>query len=103
MTDIVVIGGNEEEILRLEEIEEETFKVTRNRFPTLTKVRDKVNMSDKKEDGEKERILNLECAILPSGSNNEAIPLEATVSTICFSDLNAYVRVLHIWVFPVPP
>ena len=48
-------------------------------------------------------ILNLECAVRPLGSNREAIPLEATVSTIFPSERNAADNVLHMKVFPVPP
>jgi hypothetical protein len=48
-------------------------------------------------------ILNLECAVLPPGSNNEAIPLEAAVRTIFHFDLNAAKRVFHMNVLPVPP
>jgi len=49
------------------------------------------------------RILNFECAVLPSGSNKEAIPLEATFKTIFLLDHRADVNVFHMNVFPVPP
>jgi hypothetical protein len=44
-----------------------------------------------------------ECAVLPPGNNKDAIPLEATVSTIWHFDLKAVDKVFHIKVFPVPP
>jgi hypothetical protein len=49
------------------------------------------------------RILNLECAVLPPGNKNEAIPLDATVNTIFFCERKDEARVRHIKVLPVPP
>jgi len=48
-------------------------------------------------------ILNLECAVLPPGNSREAIPLEATVSTILPSERTAAESVFHMNVLPVPP
>ena len=49
------------------------------------------------------RIENLECAVLPLGNNNEAIPLEAIVKTISPFEHNAETNVFHKKVFPLPP
>jgi hypothetical protein len=48
-------------------------------------------------------ILNFECAVRPPGRRSDAIPLEATVKTICDFDLKDEARVLHMNVLPVPP
>ncbi|KAG4909109.1 hypothetical protein JHK87_055225 [Glycine soja] len=48
-------------------------------------------------------IANLECVVLPSGSSNEAIPLEATVKTIPQLDCIIDDKIFQINVFPVPP
>jgi hypothetical protein len=47
--------------------------------------------------------LNFECAVLPPGSSNKAIPLEAAFKTILRFDLKAADSVFHMKVFPVPP
>ena len=49
------------------------------------------------------RILNIECAVLPSGNNREAMSLEATIITILLSALNELVSIFQMNVFPVPP
>jgi hypothetical protein len=48
-------------------------------------------------------ILNLECAVRPSGSNNEATPDDATVETIFLCDLRNDTIVFQRNVLPVPP
>lgn len=48
-------------------------------------------------------IRNLECAVRPFGSNNDATPDEATVSTIFLWALRYVIIVFHRKVFPVPP
>ncbi|RZC28917.1 hypothetical protein D0Y65_000759 [Glycine soja] len=48
-------------------------------------------------------IANLECVVLPPGSNNDAIPLEATVKTIPPLDRIVDDKVFQINVFLVPP
>ncbi|KAG4906514.1 hypothetical protein JHK86_054998 [Glycine max] len=48
-------------------------------------------------------IENLECVVLPSGSSNEAIPLEATVKKIPQLDCITDDKIFQINVFPVPP
>lgn len=48
-------------------------------------------------------ITNLECAVLPLGSSNQAIPLDATFKTISPLDFKAADIVFHKNVFPVPP
>ena len=48
-------------------------------------------------------IINLECAVLPPGSNSAAIPLEATLITISPLDLTAVDKVFKTNVLPVPP
>ncbi|GJY09509.1 hypothetical protein Tco_0377694 [Tanacetum coccineum] len=47
--------------------------------------------------------LNREWAVRPDGSNSDAIPEEATSSTIFPSARKAYIIVFHKNVFPVPP
>ncbi|KAF8105772.1 hypothetical protein N665_0156s0026 [Sinapis alba] len=48
-------------------------------------------------------ILKCECAVLPLGSSNAAIPEEATGRTICFLDRIMDIMVWYRNVFPVPP
>ncbi|RZB99251.1 hypothetical protein D0Y65_021933, partial [Glycine soja] len=48
-------------------------------------------------------IANLECVVLPPSSSNDAIPLEATVTTIPPLDRIVDDKVFQINVFPVPP
>jgi len=48
-------------------------------------------------------ILNLECVVLPPGNSSEAIPFEATVSTILPSERTAAESVFHMNVLPVSP
>ncbi|KAG5006542.1 hypothetical protein JHK82_024487 [Glycine max] len=48
-------------------------------------------------------IANLKCVVLPPGSSNDAIPLEATVMTIPPLDRIAEDKVFQINVFPLPP
>ncbi|KAL5153939.1 hypothetical protein HKD37_19G053404 [Glycine soja] len=48
-------------------------------------------------------MTNLKCVVLPPGSSNNAIPLEATVKTIPPLDRIADDKVFQINVFPVPP
>lgn len=51
----------------------------------------------------KRGILNLECVVLPPGNNKNAIPDEATTSTIRPSDQILYIITCQRNVFPVPP
>lgn len=46
---------------------------------------------------------NLECAVLPPGMSNAAIPLDATVNTMSPFERNADAKALHMKVLPVPP
>jgi len=48
-------------------------------------------------------ILNLECDVLPPSNSREAIPLEATVSTILPSEHTTIDSVFHMNVLPVAP
>ena len=48
-------------------------------------------------------IRNLECAVRPLGSSNDATPDEATVSTIFLWALRYAIIAFHRNVFPVPP
>jgi hypothetical protein len=48
-------------------------------------------------------IANFKCAVLPTGSNKEAIPLEATVRTMSPLDQILEAKVFQMKAFPVPP
>ncbi|KAG5069258.1 hypothetical protein JHK85_001635 [Glycine max] len=63
-----------------------------------------INLNGRREsEGDIFILANLECVVLPPGSSNDAIPLEATVTTIPPLDRIADDKVFQINVFPVPP
>lgn len=47
-------------------------------------------------------MLNFECVIVSPNNNNDAMPLDTTINTICHWDCNTKVNVFHINIFPVP-
>ena len=48
-------------------------------------------------------MLNWEWEVLPPGSNNDAMPLDATFSTISPRALIVADKTFHTYVLPVPP
>ncbi|KAG4988800.1 hypothetical protein JHK82_031136 [Glycine max] len=61
-----------------------------------------INLNDHGElEGDIFILANLECVVLPPGSNNDAIPLEAIVKTIPPLDRITNDKFFQINVFPV--